>query len=248
VIIDTTSARLLIHNIPAGSADLSLNQLVIGSPASPFGLEIVNCDNTIVLDSVQVTTGTGVPALKVDDVSRIAIQSCPFVGDPGLEIVNGSTVYLSRGSVDELHVGTGSRVTYCAVVPGSLVVTGGATTDPLAGGMPNLAVRGALHAEKVYPLLVEADPGTFYAVMYSLRRDFVDLTPVFPIDMVLLLDQSLTLLGFTGLMGPTGVDNLAVSVPPAQTGWGFSIPLQVLGFNTLGNGRMGAGRDVLFLP
>jgi hypothetical protein len=238
--IDTTLGKLLVQNIPAGAVDLALYGLIVGSATSAFGMEVRNCDNVIVLDGLQVTTGTGVPGLRIDDATRVAVQSCAFVGDP--------RVYLSLGSVDELTVSALARVTYCNVTPGSLTVAPGAVASLRPGTMPGISFRPAWHGEKPVQMTVTAQPLSIYGVVYAPARDYLDLTLLFPIDMVLLVDQSQAVTLLVGLTPPSGSHAFQVIAPANALGWGTNLPLQILELRPDSTGRLGTSRDVVFLP
>lgn len=248
VVIDTTLGKLLVHNIPAGAPDLALYDLQIGNAGSPFGLEIANCDNVIVLDRLQVTTATGITGVRIDDTAHVAVQGCTVAGDPGLQVDNHSEIHLSLGVVDELVVTGTSRVVYCDVTPASQTVAPGSTAVLRAGTMPSMQFDKLWTSEKPASVAIHGDPFDLYGLAMSFRRDYLDLSFVFPIDMVLLLDHTLATTVATGLLDGTGSASLSVTVP-AQAGiWGINVPLQVLALHANGSGRMGQSRDLIVMP
>jgi hypothetical protein len=245
--IDTTLAKFVIQNIPAGSLDMSITGLHVGSAVSPFGMEILNCGNTIVVQDLTVTTAGSTIALKIDATDHTAIQNSTFSGgSPGLRVQNNSLIYLSRSTSNAVDVQSGSTVTLCEVTPGSLTSAPGTTVNQLAGVMPNLTMKPVWAGEKGVPFTVTAPSGTFFAVVFSLRRDFVDLSPVFPIDMVLLVDHTLLSTAMSGLSA--GTFSSTITAPGVVVGWGQSLPLQMLTLDAVATGRMGTSLDVVFVP
>jgi hypothetical protein len=81
-----------------------------------------------------------------------------------------------------------------------------------------------------------------------MRRDYLDLSFVFPIDMVLLLDHTLAFTMATGLLDNNGNATLSLLLPNLPTLWGSGVPLQVLTLRANGTGRMGTTRDLLIMP
>lgn len=248
VVIDTSTAQLLVQNMPLGAADVALYGLQIGGPTSPFGLVVRNCDNVVVLHGLQVTTATGVTGVQIDDSNRVAMQACSITGDPGLRLQNQSLLHLSLGNVDELVVDATSRAVYCDVVPGSLTVAPGGSAALRAGVMPGMQLSPVWASEK--PASIELTGGAFdlYGLALSMRRDYLDLSFVFPIDMVLLLDHTLAFTMATGLLDNNGRANLSLLLPNLPTLWGSGVPLQVLTLRANGTGRMGMTRDLLIMP
>ncbi|MGE3174063.1 MAG: hypothetical protein AB7O97_15660 [Planctomycetota bacterium] len=245
--IDTSLGKLVVRDIPASEFDLALYDLEIGTPTSPFGMEVLNCDNVIVLDGLQVRAALGVTGLLVDDSDRVAIQTCDFAGDPGLRFANGAGSYLSRGAIDELELTGGSIVQQCDVTPGATNVGIGSSLVPVAGGMPDVRFPTAWTGEKPVPFTITTDPSSFYGLLYSLRRDYLDLTVVFPIDMVLLIDHSQAVVLSTGFV-PTGSIEVPMVAPGLAQLWGLHLPLQLFELKSTGSGRMSNSRDVVLLP
>jgi len=248
VTIDTSLGALTARDIPAGSFDLALYDLVVGSVTSGFGMEILNCDNVIVLDGLTVSTTAGVTGLLVDDTTHIAVQDCELAGGPGLRFDSASFAFLSRGTVDAIEVLGGSQITYCDVAHGSLSVGAGSSADLLPDSMPAMRMPVGWSAQKPVTMTITGQPSSFYVVVFSQRRDFIDLTPVFPIDMVLLIDQIGATTFAAGLIGPGGTSAINLAGPPGAEGWGFNLPMQVLELRLNGSGRMGTSRDAVFLP
>jgi len=194
-----------------------------------------------------VTTATGVIGLLVDDSPHVAIQKCSFTGDPGLRVTNSSTVYLSLGSADELEVLGNSTVTRCEIVPGTETIAAGSSVDVRPLQMSRLEMPATWAGEKPVPMSVQQEPNTVFAIIYSLRRDFIDLTFVFPIDMVLLIEQTQAVPLLIGVVGGTGSQALQLTGPGAPGGWGVGLPIQVLELRA-STGRMGTSRDIVFVP
>ena len=88
---------------------------------------------------------------------------------------NGSRAYLSRGSIDALEILGSSDVTYCDVTPGSTNVGIGSTGDLLAGTMPDMQFPSAWVADQQLPLNVTGQPFSLWLVVFSFRRDYIDL-------------------------------------------------------------------------
>jgi hypothetical protein len=245
--IDTTLTKFVIQNIPAGSLDMSITGLHVGSATSSFGMEILNCGNTIVVQDLTVTTAGSTIALKIDATDHIAIQNSTFSGgSPGLRVQNNSLIYLSRSTSNAIDVQSGATVTLCQVTPGSLTSAPGTTVNQLAGAMPNMTMKPVWPGEKPVPFTVTAPAGTFFAVVFSLRRDFVDLSPVFPIDMVLLVDHTLLTTALSGVSAGTYTNT--ITAPGVALGWGQTLPLQLLTLDAVLSGRMGTSIDVVFVP
>lgn len=248
VVIDTSASQLLVQNIPAGASDLALYDLQIGGATSPFGLAVVNCDNEIILDGLQVTTATGIVGVTIDDCPRVAVQNCRTTGDPGIRLQNQSTVYLSLGSIDELDVASTSRVFYCDVTPGAVTTAPGAFATARAGVMPALHFDPLWVTQKQANIGITGGVGELYGLAFSLRRAYVDLSVVFPIDMVMLLEHSMMVTAATGLLGASGAADLPLAVPNLPSLWGTRLPMQVLVLRLDGTGRMGTTRDMVIMP
>jgi len=249
VVIDTTLAKMVIRDIAVGAPDLGLYDVSVGSPTSPFGMEIVNCDNIIVLDGLQVAAGTGVVGLLVDDSRQVALQNCTITGDPGLKFDNNALAYLSRGSVDELVLAGLSDVTRCGVVPTTQQVGVGSVVHALTGTMPNVSSRAAWPGDKPVSLTITTDPNSFYALFYSFGRDFFDLGAVFPsLDMALLIEQTQAQM-LTFNLSVSGTEQIVLPAPSNPFSWGLAIPYQVFDLKQPSNlGRAGNSRAAFLLP
>ncbi len=249
VTIDTSAASLVVRDVPAGAGDVVLQDLVVGSATAPFGMTVDNCDNRVLLDGLQVAAGVGVPGLVVADSRLTAVQRCDFVGEPGLRYDAGAAGYFSASTVDDLEVVGISDVVACDVVVGGQLTKGvGSSLTLQPGTMPTLQTTGGWVGDKPVEVEVATNPGSFFAMVYSLRRDFADLTAVFPLDMVLLVEQTQSVSVLSGLMGPSGRLQSQLVAPGGAPGWGLSIPLQVLELRLDGTGRLGTSRDLVFLP
>ncbi len=247
VIIDTTLSKMVIRDIPASSADMGLYSLIVGGPASPNGMEVVNCDNIIILDGLEVRTASIAPALVIDDSTHIAVQNCELSGGPGLRFDNASTCYLSRGSINSMEVLRNSDVTYCDVTPGSLAVGIGSSAVARAGAMPDIYSPIGWTADKAVNFDMSGQPNSFFVLLFSFRRGWTDMTPVFPLDMVLLLGQSGATTFSAGIIGPNGTAQFSLTAPGSPSTFGSNVPLQVVGLDAVG-GRFGTTREAVFLP
>ncbi len=248
VLIDTTFGKMVVRDIPVGAPDVTLLDLQIGNATSGFGMEILNCDNTIVLDRLQVSTTTGVVGLLVDDTAHIAIQNCSFSGDPGVRVDNASLCYVSRGTIDELVLAGSSAVTRCDVVPVSQTIGVGSSVAVVPGTMPSMQIPVAWPSDKPVAINLTMSPNSNYALFYSFGRDFFELSEVFPfIDMVLLIEQTQATLLSSGF-APAGVGGLNLAAPGDPASWGLSAPLQVFELQSSGLGRMSTSRSVVLVP
>lgn len=248
VVIDTAFAPFVVRDIPANAPDLGLFDLRIGAAGSPFGMQVVNCDNTIVLDGLQIATANGTTGLLVDDTAHIAVQNCQLAGDPGVRFANAALGYLARGAVDELVLTGSSQVTRCGVVPGAQTVGVGSSVLALPGVMPDITYRATWPGEKVVPIAVTTAANSTYALFFSFGRDFFNMNDVFPfIDMVLLIEQTQAqglALGFA----PTGADIVPLPAPFDPATWGLSAPLQLYELKQTSLGRMSNSRSVILVP
>jgi hypothetical protein len=246
VIIDTSAAQFSIQNIPAGSFDLVLRDLQIGAPGNLFGMDVTNCGNIVLLDSLTVTAA-GV-ALDLNNATQVAVENCTLTGTPGLRMRNGTQVYLSRGTCNAADVSTNAQVTYCDVQPPSFapVVNPTGSAVALANSMPSINVAACWPTNKGQPFDLDVTAGDFFGVVIALRRDYLDLSLIYPIDMVLLLDQTLSVTLATGVS--PGHLHLILGGPVSSNTWGSSIPMQVLSLSSNNTGRMGISHEVIFVP
>ncbi|MEC7584178.1 MAG: hypothetical protein VYE77_07655 [Planctomycetota bacterium] len=248
VSIDTSLGSFTIRDVPAGSADLAIYDLTVGSAASGFGMEILNCQNVVVLDGLDISASGGVTGLLVDNTTHIAIQGCDFSGGPGLKFDSGSLGYLSRGTINVLEVLGASTLTYCDTTPGAMTVGALSLATPLPDAMPDIQMPVGWPGDKPLSMTVTAQPSSLYIVVFSQRRDFIDLTPIFPIDMVLLVEQLGATTFTAGLVGPSGTTVTSLVAPGGAGSWGLQLPMQVLELRINGTGRMGSSVDICFLP
>jgi hypothetical protein len=245
VVIDTSSAPIVIRDFPVTASDVSLYRLSVGNGAG-FGVQVINCANVIVLDSLAVNVGAQTDGVLVDSASRAALQGSALVGDPGLRVRNGSTAFVSAGSIDRLVVQTGSTITHAGVTPGSTTTDPGARTIPLSGTMPNLMFPIAAAAEKTVTTAIRGDAGSAYVVLLGFGKAFLDLSGGGLIDMVMLVDANLLIL-HAGAIPLGGLDEVGLQLPADTQLWGLHVPLQGLTL-TPTRGRFTNVRDLVIMP
>jgi hypothetical protein len=249
VTIDTRAAPIVIKDLPAVVGDVSLYGLKVGSGAGSFGVQVLRCANVIVLDTLDVAVGLGVPGILVDTSPKVAVQTCALLGDPGLRVIQGSTLYLSAGSVDRLLVENASRVTRAGVTPGSTTIGTGSRVDALTGTMPALAFDQAARSSKVVRMKVSGDASAVYVLFLGFAKGFLDVSPFATIDMVLLVDLGFLLPLQAGVLPPTGAQEIPLPIPVAAGLWGNHVSWQPLTLDAITRkGRLANVRDMVIVP
>lgn len=248
VLIDTSLASMVVRDVPVGAGDVSLYGLQIGSVTSPFGLQVVNCDDIVVLD--EVTARSQATGLTIDDCPRVALQLVECRGTQALDIRNQSSVFLSRGDVTTLSATVGSRVTYAGLTLGSSSHDATSIVHAVAATSPRLSFPMAWSGLQSYTISIESDVGDFYLLQAGFTRAFVDLSLFLPADMVALVDPGASFsVGSGSVVGP-GPVVLSVVGPESPAAWGAVLSLQVVALRALAPRPflLGNVRDAIFVP
>ncbi|MEQ1730810.1 MAG: hypothetical protein ABL982_20770, partial [Vicinamibacterales bacterium] len=248
VLIDTTSVPMVVRDQFVFEGDVALYDLTIGSATSPFGLELVNCDNVIVLDGIEAhSQGTG---LLVDDCPRVALQSVLCRGATSLSITNGSTVFLTRGDVPTMQVANFSQVQHAGLLLGTSTPDGTSTIQALPGVSPRVDFPLLWSGLQTYEVTVDAAPGDFFALYLATGRFFFDFSPFVSVDSVALVDPGMATVFVSGIVGPGSTQTLQLQCPEFTYAWGGAVSLQVLSLR-LSAPRpfvLGNVRDIFLVP
>jgi hypothetical protein len=246
VFINTAAGPVLIQNVPLG-AHLLLQGLRLAGVGGAFGLDVVNCQGSVVLDDLEVTTGALGTALKIDNCPRVALQKVTLQGGTGLDIDNQSVVYGANSIASSLQLRNQSRFTFVDWTIATRNVQPGATVNALTGTGARMEFAPVLSTSRPYTIDIISDPGDFFALAYG-ARDFLDASLLGPIEMVLLLQPGTIQTSSTGLM-PSGFAQVPLNVPEVAAWWGTAVPLQVIVLHTFTlTFRLGNCRDLLIVP
>jgi len=237
-----------VQNLVVNQGDVTIYGLRVGSPTSPFGLQVVNCDNVIVLD--EVSARAQVTGLRIDDSSKVALQLVECRGTQALVVTNQSIVFASRGDVSNLSVTIGSHVRHAGLTLGPASNDGTSSITAIPGVSPRLDFPLAWSGLQSYQLTVAAAPSDFYLLQAGFGRAFVDLSAFLPIDMVALMDPGASFSVGSGLVGPTGTVSLSAVAPDSPAAWGSALSLQVVVLRTAAARPfvLGNVRDLFFVP
>ncbi len=250
ILIDTTLGPLQIRDMPA-NPDVAVYGLQVGAGSGPFGLEVVNCDNVVVLDQVTVTVAATATALRIDDCPQVALQAVTAQGMDGIVVTNQSVVYQNRGTLSTLRVQNGSGATHAGVqVTGASTRDASSTLRAVPGTSPRL--DGPLVWPGLVPqdLTIASDPGDFYGLQMATTRAFVDLSALLPAEMVALVPPSASFTVGSGFVGLSGTVTIPTMAPDLAAGWGASVSIQVLVLRPAAARPflLGNVRDVVFVP
>lgn len=103
---------------------------------------------------------------------------------------------------------------------------------------------------RAHPVAITTDAGAFHALLAGFGRSFMDLSALLPVEMVLLMEPALSFTAATGMVGPTGVGVVPVTIPDNPAVWGGTISLQTMVLRA-GAQRpfvIGNVRDAAFVP
>ncbi|MFQ5558786.1 MAG: hypothetical protein ACE5GB_14925, partial [Acidimicrobiales bacterium] len=223
VIIDTTTGPVQILNLTAfDSAELS--DLVIGNGASSnIGVLIQNCQGLVILDELEVHGGIGQPGIDVSASVRTTIQKSVVDGTPGVLTENGSLMFMSRGSLDDLEVTGISDATTCQLVTVSTVAPGSSLTE-LTGTMPDVAVTEFPGLGGPFVVDLQAHPGVLFGLAYSVSVGWAQIPGFEMVGLVNLL----TAVPLAQGVLPTGTKTLNLNLPATGAIWGLPIGLQMV--------------------
>ncbi|MGH7149188.1 MAG: hypothetical protein ACREIU_00745, partial [Planctomycetota bacterium] len=252
IAVDTTSGPVTITGIAAVPNGVVLEDLSIGSSSTAStGLLSLGNAGLVLLDNLTVSAGPGFDAIRVDNGPRTAIQGCAISGGTGLRARNGSTVYLSLGSVNSLVVENSATVRHCQVTPGSTTVQPGSTVQVLPGTMPVIGFPKIAELGDLLPITLTGPAGAPFGLRLGTTNGWFDLQAALGLDMIFLLDLLGSFpFGSGTLDAVNGTYGLSVPIPnaPALVGFPFSIQAAVItSFAPLG-GRISTRRDLVLLP
>jgi hypothetical protein len=251
VAIDTTSGPVQILGIGAlpGGVVL-LEDLAVGNPATAAdGVVVSGNVGLVVLDGLTVRSAAGFEAVDVSNGPRTAIQACDLAGDPGLRVRNASKVYLSLGAVDELQVQSASTVVHAGVTPGSTSVTPNSSVVSLPGPMPFVSFPKVAQIGEPLPVDVSGAAGAPYTLRLALQNAWIDLDPLFDIEMILLVDPAGSVPFHNGTLDASG--SSAFSFPIPATPGAVGVPFSLQGIELLFGspfGRLTNLRDLVLVP
>ena len=157
-------------------------------------------------------------------------------------------MFVSSGSLSELHVESLSSVTYADVTPGALLVEGNSTARELTGTAPRMDFPHGWPVAKPVQIDVTGNPGDMWIIFASAAKGWSE--PAIGVDMIFLLDPTATPALAAGVIPSEGPFELAFPVPdlPAPY-WGHGFPMQLVTIDpAMLRGRFGNVRDVIVLP
>ncbi len=251
IAIDTTSGPVTVTGVPAVPNGVVLEDLAIGSSATPsIGLLSLGNAGLVLLDNLTVSAGPGFDAIRVDNGPRTAIQGCAISGGTGLRARNGSLVYLSLGSVNSLVAEINSTVRHCQVTPGSTTVQPGSTVQALAGPMPVIGFPKIAELGDLLPITLTGPPSAPFGLRLGTTNGWFDLQGALGLDMIFLLDLLGSFPFGSGSLDAGGTFQLNVPIPvsPAIVGFPFSVQAAVITSVAPLGGRISTRRDLVLLP
>lgn len=246
--VDTTTAPVVVQDLQVSQGSVTLAGLEIGSGPGSFGLQVIRCQNVVVLDELDVHALRSPEAVLLEDSPRVAMQRCSVRGAPGLRVRTDSTLFASLGSLDSLHVETRSVATLASLTPGTTTVDATSRLRKLPSVMPTLSFTRAAGSGKPLRFTVAGLPGSPFVLWLGTRKAFVDHSATLPLDMVLLLDPGAVNLR-VDLIPRDGLATFDFPMPDRSTYWGASVPFQGLVFDLPRLvGRWTNVRDLVVLP
>ena len=226
VVIDTGPGPLEVRNTLPGQTVSLVELVVLGSPSAP-SIRIQDTQGLVILDGLEVHGGQGQPGIVAATAAAVTLQRSQVDGEPGLES-SASTVYASRGALDEADLTAGSTLKTAQLAPA-------VTTDPssqhvaFAGLMPDLDAPPFPVLGQPLTLDVETDPGAAWLVFASPGYGLLDLQDPALWQMAVFLDLAAFAELAAGAGDPvTGQATAVVQLPPEGSLLGREIVLQLL--------------------
>jgi hypothetical protein len=251
--INTQFSKLIIRDIGAGMPDVGLYGVTVGFANSEgsAGMEVINCDNVVVLDQVNIASGFGFTALRVEDCPSVAIQNCNLSGGTALLATVNSTVVATGGSISNIVLKVLSGVTHVdtGTDPMAILVEAGSSATTYPGSAPNMDFPILWKTNSTQELQVEGSAGDMWILLQGVSKDFLSVTPYMPSELYLLLSLTGLATPDMGVFDTTGTANPEIIVPDMPSLWGLGAPYQILiqrpGDNVF---RFGNVREQVFIP
>jgi len=236
-----------LHIIPDGSGpvliDASLAPIDIGPTVFGQVVELVGLDvtsgssngavfvhdnlGTVLLDSVVATAGAGQAAVHAQSSLAVNVGRCTLVGFPGLSVGASASVYVGRGTVDQMDLLPAASVETCGLTPGVTNVDPAATLVVHAGVMPDISVGSFQSLASPFTVTFEAAPATFYQIATGVGLIPLDLGDPSFWQMLLAVNfTNYTVVGSGFTNGVTGLAVLPAELPGDPALLGATLPLQ----------------------
>lgn len=222
VTIDTTAGPVTITGLNAFES-VELHDMTIGDAGTTQSAVVVtNCDGLVVLDELVMTGGTGMPALRATNSTKVASQRSDLTGSPGILAETSTTLIASKGSLTDITVTGMSNVRLCEMVPGSQTVTPGSTLTSYGGIMADVDMPEFASLGTNVNITLSGNPGGLTFFFLSLGTGWQDITgPLW--EMVGILDFTFFSVLLTLPMPGTGTLTFPLPLPPDGALIGFPI-------------------------
>jgi len=225
------------------SGDVVLDGLLF-TPGTP--LTITDVGAPVILRDLELRGQQSSQGLRIERCPKVALQRS--LVNPSSTTV-AATVHVSSCDLGVVSVTQGSRFVHAATTATSITPDATSTVTAKAGPSAILDSPAAWPSATTQSLHVsEGGIGHLYGLLLGTTHDYVDLSALLPVDMVLLLSPSTAIALPGGVLDNGGSAALAVPGPPDAASVGFAIQLQIytLDPGTL-RGRFAELRQVLLL-
>lgn len=227
VVIDTSSASVVIQNLTAFD-NVEMSDLIIGDPTSTFpGIVVQNCAGAIVLDELTVEADGLTPAIQVDASAQVALQRTTMTGGPGLRADLSSLILVGRGSINDVLVTGNSVVRLAGLTAGASTVDPGSTLTNLPGVMPDLDMPEFVSLGGPFTINLAGAPNGAVFLFLHTNLLWLDLDPA--VSWVSLGNFAPGESIFFSLLDPAGNASLPLTYPSDGSLFGIPLVFQAIG-------------------
>lgn len=239
----TILGNILIDGVQQGSGEVVLDGLAI---APLFLVSVRDVTRPVILRDVESLAPTTTLSLYLARSPRVALQR---VRNTGRTECFTATVHAWNSSFSRLELRQSARFVHASTAVASLGRDPTSVLTARSGPTARLEAPAAWPSGVPQTLGIQSGPpGGAFALLLAAGCDYLDLSPLLPFDMVLLVPpQSMTVLP-PGSLDGSGNRTFSLPGPPDAGAVGHAVQLQLLTLEiATSQGRFGEGRQLQLL-